>query len=1163
MPTVSASLFEDEPSTKPTDRNLLALAKQNRLTVTGGYAKGGHNTGSKHYQGSADNPGAIDVDPGAVTPDKIQQWKSQGYTVRDERTHPQGQAKWTGPHYHLEVGSPAGNQATQRPKPQAMATQPKEIATAPISNAPMPIVTDANGNQVVNPAFQQAQAKASKPIKVVDKRVADMPTVPASNFEDDDVQSIADSFKDKPNPQVAQSQQQPQPPSLGEGLINVGKAGIKYLGDVANQVGQIPQALGAEYNQFQKDPNVELNAYAATGAGVAQGVRDLVQLPLSAPSILQNAYMGREVSKPLVELPNVKDVPVVGGYLQQAMQDHPVFSTTGNLVGQSLPLVEGLHALTGKRAPTPIPKELPAQKELPHYTGGTEGDLVRHIAENTRRTRPIETIGPGQLNPADMTANPKELTPAFKARGGVAPGQTKGNLDAQILGPDGRPVLFIQEGVNKTSYDHAVQRTREIGTPEPPPSILTAKGPAPARREIQLGTKPNTINTPDEVQALTESFAGRQPQNSAQSIIYPNRTPGEDIITPERAVPGGKIEINRGIPEGRSQANTINPITGEPYATSAPSAKESAEVLKKSMNDIDFAQKLRDSSSKNFQKLATKLLKQTKTDNLVDAQRAIGSRINELEAKVNDLTPIEGQELVDNHKTLQEFLHAGQQAKEAESLLTDTKKNSPREQFTGDYQPTQKELPQSKPEKSKVAPEFKTKLAKDEIPKILDSSGNPVNQKTEIIRPPEREVGERAEEPPAIESVSYIPGRNTKLRTSKEIGMRRAEALDQQPRELHGVDTTSTRILEGPGAGIQKPAPREIGPSILDANGSPIRRGAEAPVIERAGKPEARALELPESYQRPQPKEAGTISRAADSVPAEQVSKNVQPRPEGGHVYSQGRDPEAVDQMAQSLEKNNQILALEDAKKLLADKKANGLLSPEEFRKQSDILNLFHEAGRTGKTFQSARREIKEGEGRISKELGKAEVKSRDSLSPFAITVKARKPATEVSNLVKRLGSPEAARDQLRQLAGKYGITPTTTGKTVTANARKIAEQIASHPKGKHEFSDIYLNAHNFKTGGEKTLTDAPRGYPLRTFEGANIGTESASIPKGALNQNTIAKHFEALDAIRNSPDTTPEVKQAVTKVIDNPGASFKDIRKMRKLVSENLESFCKVWSLK
>lgn len=405
-----------------------------------------------------------------------------------------------------------------------------------------------------------------------------------------------------------------------------------------------------------------------------------------------------------------------------------------------------------------------------------------------------------------------------------------------------------------------------------------------------------------------------------------------------------------------------------------------------------------------------------------------------------------------------------------------------------------------------------------------------------------------------------------------------AQGRPTNARELDAPTNTNTpepkQSPDSPAAAIS-PGAREVGaPQILDANGQPIRGAGVTRELEIPGqpKPADAPLEVPSSGKPSNVRELPTGSTSAVDAPkttegtapaAGQPNGNTIIRPSGGTVYTQGREASNVEQLAQALENQSQIVELEAAKKLLAEKKAAGMLSPEEFQKQTDVLNLFEEAGRTGKTFNAMRREIQEGEGTVSRELGKSEVKTREGLSPFAITVRSRKPATEVSNMVKRLGSAEAARDSLRQMAGKYGITPTTVGRTPKANAVKIAEQIAAHPKGRLEFSDIYLNAHNFKSGGVKTATDAPRGYPLRTIEGANIGTETASIPQGALNQNAIAAQFDALDKLRNSPDVTPEVKQIVTKVTDNTNASFKDIRKMRESVKKHLESFCNIWSMK
>jgi peptidoglycan hydrolase-like protein with peptidoglycan-binding domain len=76
------------------------LAEQHGLTVTS-TTGGRHNTRSKHYQGRA-----IDVRSRGVSQAQLDAFmadaRAHGYTVRDERTRPAGQAVWGGPHIHIE-----------------------------------------------------------------------------------------------------------------------------------------------------------------------------------------------------------------------------------------------------------------------------------------------------------------------------------------------------------------------------------------------------------------------------------------------------------------------------------------------------------------------------------------------------------------------------------------------------------------------------------------------------------------------------------------------------------------------------------------------------------------------------------------------------------------------------------------------------------------------------------------------------------------------------------------------------------------------------------------------------------------------------------------------------------------------------------------------------
>jgi hypothetical protein len=82
-----------------------AWAEKKGWRVTAG-KEGGHNTGSLHAKGRA-----IDVSVRGKSDAEVNQFisdaKASGMNVRDERVHPPGQAKWSGPHLHLSV--PTGN----------------------------------------------------------------------------------------------------------------------------------------------------------------------------------------------------------------------------------------------------------------------------------------------------------------------------------------------------------------------------------------------------------------------------------------------------------------------------------------------------------------------------------------------------------------------------------------------------------------------------------------------------------------------------------------------------------------------------------------------------------------------------------------------------------------------------------------------------------------------------------------------------------------------------------------------------------------------------------------------------------------------------------------------------------------------------------------------
>lgn len=98
--TGNSGLPENKVDLPPLTK-LEAFARQYGLKITSEMG-GKHNVGSAHYAGRA-----IDVSSRGFTQDMVDKLRAVaaawGFTLRDERTRPAGQAVWGGPHIHIEV----------------------------------------------------------------------------------------------------------------------------------------------------------------------------------------------------------------------------------------------------------------------------------------------------------------------------------------------------------------------------------------------------------------------------------------------------------------------------------------------------------------------------------------------------------------------------------------------------------------------------------------------------------------------------------------------------------------------------------------------------------------------------------------------------------------------------------------------------------------------------------------------------------------------------------------------------------------------------------------------------------------------------------------------------------------------------------------------------
>lgn len=206
------------------DRSLLSFANENKLRVTSGFSKGGHNRGSKHYQGDELHPGAVDI--ASMTPAQIKLAQAQGYRVVDETRRPKGQAVWTGPHYHLEVANtPAGPVAITKPNVPTPSAQVGRVQM-PDLGRPLgrPFTTNDQGTLVranenkqdIGKAVQKANAPISQGIK--DRQVS---RVSVQDFEPEDQEQVADIVarlrKPAPKPVIPlQAIQEPETSFMGD-----------------------------------------------------------------------------------------------------------------------------------------------------------------------------------------------------------------------------------------------------------------------------------------------------------------------------------------------------------------------------------------------------------------------------------------------------------------------------------------------------------------------------------------------------------------------------------------------------------------------------------------------------------------------------------------------------------------------------------------------------------------------------------------------------------------------------------------------------------------------------------------------------------------------------------------------------------------------------------
>jgi hypothetical protein len=795
--------------------SLLDFAQSKGLRVTSGFSHGGHNSGSMHYQGSTKDPGAIDVDHRGVDYNDLLAWaKPRGLIVLDERTRPAGQAVWGGPHFHIQ--KPRQGQGQSVPQRDMLAVQPKqEQSTAQNQShtrgrrlmitqddAGSPVLQERSPSVTAAELDRAAQAVVPQSVKV---NIPKLPPIAPPDFKD--LEEILARDK-QPTPATPVQQ---EPPSIMQGLGNVWNAGVDMLKAVPGQVGG---ALQQEYQSQQQSPVLNQQAQMlAALTGAASIPTDMLNIATQAPAAIGNAFLGRQAYKPLFpEVYGARDIPG----LKENVQAHPIADFMGGMAPVEGLAVAGVKALRGAGKAKPLEMLGDAAKAAPSAPIRTEGDLVRRVAqaENAAKARDI-------LAPLDEPSVPIEMGAGYQGPANDFITRRKPDWIDQTNTP--QQAQELSQGFQQRVYD--AQRN-------PNAQIID----------------PRTAPVPDELGPVkTEATDG-----------------GLQIVTRagQRETPG--IQIDRGLPEARTeyealtQPNTINPTTGRGYDMLATPARDSAEAFKTARQDVKTAEQLHAEAVKDYQAKERAVYEATgmQGGDIAEAQRTLGARINELEAKAQTgaLAAEEGAELTAKRTTLDELLTSRKNALDAQQLLEETQKPTAR---------------------------------------------------ADIETPPERPL---AQESAATEQ----PGG---LTSTRDLAMQRARQIDMlapetAPAKAPKVEPSTSTMARRTSEPID----------LLDAQGRPMRGPKETPQIDmlRPRPTDPASLEIPRRFDAPDPKVTDSTPNPPEAGGAIQPADGgggIYKTPQGGEVYTHGRDIADIRQQLEGVK--GQIATISDIERHL------------------------------------------------------------------------------------------------------------------------------------------------------------------------------------------------------------------------------------------------------
>lgn len=642
-------------STPAAPSTLPGFAKSHNYRITSGFSRGGHNSGSMHYQGSPEDPGAIDIDHRNVDYNRLlADARAAGFEVHDERQRPKGQAVWSGPHYHVSKKRTGGGKVSTAPKASAPTSSMQPRTATP--DLTLPVSSDAQGNIVFN---NMPVGSGVHPQKLKTLPKAKLSVKAPGDFSEDyaGIQALLDEVG-KPAPQApAAAPVQPQTNFFGDAanrfmnaaagysqddLVRQSGQGVgAFIGDLAGSL--VPVGAGA----LLGSPLGPVGAIAggvvgAGGAGTAQDLQaqrlegktnpDLaralgagaIQGGLQAIPVLKGGSLLARAAKNAA----VQGVGAgVGSGIQQGIEQH---TFTPNLdfnrvrdmaaLGAAGGVVGG--AIEGKPKPNADLGQVPPKAPAPEFK--TEGDLIRNIAEIERKQQADDILNilkqPDSIDP-NATGIPKN---GFVGRNGEVISKSRYEAPAVDVTPKAESLNTPEQ---TRDLGDAFSK-RQAGEAQPIIDPRTGKPYDPAALERQAV---QDIGIKDPVQ---------EPVSDSGLTVAREGAVKEDVPIPvERGLPEGERVYSK--PEAPRSESILDPATGQPFKPTERPLRSSVDIgldrAQRMLDDAD-APKALDASPPPVRDLGTAKppeLGTPKPQGLLDAQgRVLGEK-----APTPDLAP--------------------------------------------------------------------------------------------------------------------------------------------------------------------------------------------------------------------------------------------------------------------------------------------------------------------------------------------------------------------------------------------------------------------------------------------------------------------------------------------------------------------------------------------